>query len=89
MNYLASVTRTRGYLTADREPEKPTRRCAFGFVPAEQYIREQPFRVSILMLATQHCMESKRVTRSMADFVAGYHLKTRRMPTNRDMQAVS
>ena len=73
MNYLSSVKRTKGYLTADREPEKPTRRCAFGFIPAEIYIRERGLCVNLAdALAWHAATESKRPARCIAEMLGAY-----------------
>ena len=70
MNYLSSVTRTRGYLTADREPEKPARRCAFGFVPAELYLRQRGLCVNLAEAFVWHTdHESKRLAHSIAQML--------------------
>lgn len=55
----------------DRETVKVHRK--HDFVPAEQYLREKPLCASLMDTATFHVLESKRLTRSMADFTAGYY----------------
>ena len=53
----------------------------------QQHARSQPCKATILELATSHCISSRRLTRSMADLVAGYHLCKRQ--THRDLKAVT
>jgi hypothetical protein len=86
-SYLNAVTRTYGYQMTDRK-EPQGRQCKRGFIPAEEYLRTQALCASVLTLATYHaCFDSKRVTRAMANLVAGYHL--RKNQTHRNLQAVA
>jgi len=72
---------------SDREAPKHERKCAHGFIPLEQYVREMPLTAPLLEVATVQVLGSKRVTRAMSNLVAAYHLcKTQ---TDRNLQAVS
>ena len=89
MNYLSSVTRTRGYLTADREPEKPARRCAFGFVPAEIYLRERGlcgYLADACVWHTEH--ESKRPAHSIAEMLGLVTIARKNLRKRQTMQAI-
>jgi hypothetical protein len=48
-----------GYRMDDREPPKRHRHCQHGFVPAEQYVREQPLTHSLHMLSIQHSLDCR------------------------------
>lgn len=70
----------------DRKSSQDCQSCKYGFIPAEQYVRQLPLHESVLSLSTYHAINSRRVIRSMADLVAGYHL--RKCQTVRSMKAV-
>ena len=47
-----------GFRMDEREPSKHTRVCQTGFVPAEQYVREQILKEPLQILAIQHCLDT-------------------------------
>ena len=55
-----------GFRMDEREPAKRTRQCQHGFIPAEQYVREQVLTESLQMLAIQHCLDTPEWRRQHA-----------------------
>jgi hypothetical protein len=87
MKYLPTMVRNPGYQMSDREAPKRERKCAHGFVPLEQLLREMHLRAPLLEIATVQVLGSKRVTRGMANLVSAYHIcKTQ---TLHNLQAVA